>query len=131
MKKYKNYLLIWWAVILLWLLIYFLVPHVRFWTLYWLDNTQKDRFWSITADYNYKYKYDLYNETYRTTKINNYIADKFMLVELNSKNYPDFTEWLQQFLKDYNLEYYYQRYVQKADKTIFKKVDQVIEKIYG
>lgn len=69
--------------------------------------------------------------TYRTMKINNYIADKFMLVELNSENYPDFTKWLQQFLKDYNLEYYYQRYVQKTDKTIFDKVDEVIEDIYG
>ena len=127
MKKYKNYLICW-AVILLWLLIYFLIPHVKFWTLYWLDNAEKDRF-HVVEEGNYRIDYQIYKATLRSKKVDDYIVDRMMLDRV--KVYQEKSGYVERrnfFLKDLGLEYYYNRYIEKWDKRIFEEIDKAIQK---
>jgi len=126
----KKYLTIGWIVIAVWIILYFLVPHIRYWTLYWLDHEEKEAFNIIREKQTYKQNFDLYTQTYRTIKIDNYIADSLLLPKLTHENYDRFIDWREQFLKDYNIDYLYKRYVKKWDKEIFKKIDKIIKETY-
>jgi hypothetical protein len=43
------------------------------------------------------------------------------------KNGEDFSEWRNEFIRDYGLEYYYNRYLEKGDKRIFEEIEKAIQ----
>jgi len=64
-KKKLIYILLWIVLICLCIKAYgYLTPHIRYWTLYWLNEKQKERFKEIVEIdwYDYKKSMQLYNE---------------------------------------------------------------------
>jgi len=128
MKKYKNYL-IWWAVILLWLLIYFLIPHVKFWTLQGLSYEQKDRYHIVADSLDYSDRYKLYWATIRTEEYDNWLIKRMVLDKtLVEQDREKFTDGRDRFLRDHNIEYYFKKFVEEWDRTIYEKTEQALMK---
>ena len=72
----------------------------------------------------------MYNQTIRTKKVDDYIVDRMMLDRV--KVYEDrqkFNSGKNAFLKDYWLEYYYNRYIEKWDKRIFDEIEKAMQKL--
>lgn len=128
MKNYKKWIAIGLWIIAVWLFIYFLIPHVKFWTLYGLDYSQKDKFHTVAENQTYMENYQMYKETYRAKQVDDYLIDRLMLDRAAiQKHGEDFSEWRNEFIKDYGLEYYYNRYLEKGDKRIFEEIEKAIQ----
>ena len=62
-KKKLLYILLWVVLICLCVKAYgYIIPHIKYWTLYWLNENQKEKFKEYIEWYDYKKSMQLYNE---------------------------------------------------------------------
>ena len=123
----KKYLLWWLAIVVLWILVYLGLPYIRFWLLYWFNHEQVERYKSMTKDFTLSEKYNLYTQWYRTIKFNDFMIDLYLFdKEAVKKDSTKFNELNELILDKYNLNYKYNRYIKKWDKSIFKDMEQAV-----
>ena len=125
----KKYLLGWLAVVVLWILVYLGLPYIRFWLLYWFNHEQVERYKSMTKDFTLSEKYNLYTQWYRKIRFDDFVIDVFILDD-NARAKEWFTEKEEKFIKEYKLEYRYRKYMRDGDKTLFKKINDILEREY-
>lgn len=125
----KKYLLGWLAAVVLWILVYLGLPYIRFWLLYWFNHEQVERYKSMTKDFTLSEKYNLYTQWYRKIRFDDFVIDVFILDD-NARTKEWFTEKEEKFIKEYKLEYRYRKYMRDGDKTLFKKINDIVEREY-
>ena len=125
----KKYLLWWLAIAVLWILVYLGLPYIRFWLLYWFNHEQVERYKSMTKDFTLSEKYNLYTQWYRKIRLDDFVIDVFILDD-NARTKEWFTEKEEKFIKEYKLEYRYRKYMRDGDKTLFKKINDIVEREY-
>lgn len=133
MKKIR--LLIWWIIVLIFL--YFLIPHIKYWALYWFNEEQKERFkeYCESGWYDYKHRMKLYNEAILRQEIRQkqkelyqFIIDKMDLqADLeNEEDYQKVESWTNAYIQDhwYLWVNAYKKYLIDWDKQIYDFIEK-------
>lgn len=124
----KKYLLWWLAIVILWVLVYLGLPYIKYLTLYWLTDEQKERFEIVAVDQTFSENYQMYKWIDRRIEFDNFIIDRFLLDKEDvAENYAKYSSWLNAFLTDYNLTLSYERYIKEWDEHIFDRINEVVQ----
>lgn len=77
----------------------------------------------------YSDRYKLYWATIRTEEYDNWLIKRMVLDKtLVEQDRERFTDGRNRFLRDYNIEYYFEKFVEEWDRTIFEKTEQALMK---
>ena len=65
----------------------------------------------------------------RTKEFDEWLINRLMLDKTAvEKDKEKYAEWRNRFLRDYNLNYYFKKFVEEWDRTIYEKTEQALMK---